>query len=364
MATSCPLASFLIVNTCTGVLRGHAWRLIAAVGMVSLVASVSTGPATADTITGQRAKAQALANQIEQLGREEAAQSEEYDNAVLGTQSTASQVQAAQRSAAAAEADMSRVRGLLQAEAISSYIYGGTFAVVASRAQSAANVLDGGVLRGEYVKSLAGSQSDALDAFRQAAAQEREAQARLQLAQTQQARALAAVDAARRSTMTAEQQLIGTLRNVRGNLAALVAQAQAQAEAQTARAVTQAISNPAINIPVGRGAAAAIAAARAVIGDPYVWGAAGPRAFDCSGLTMWAWEHAGVSLPHFSGAQYADTMHVPISSVQPGDLVYPWNPGQHVAMYIGGGLIIEAPHSGASVHIVPMYSWFHLASRP
>lgn len=94
-----------------------------------------------------------------------------------------------------------------------------------------------------------------------------------------------------------------------------------------------------------------------------MWGAAGPNSFDCSGLVMWAWAHAGVSLPHFSGSQYADTVHIPIADVQPGDLVFPANPGQHVAMYIGGGNIIEAPYTGAVVHIVPLSSFFVLASR-
>jgi cell wall-associated NlpC family hydrolase len=79
---------------------------------------------------------------------------------------------------------------------------------------------------------------------------------------------------------------------------------------------------------------------------------------------MWAWAHAGVSLAHFSGAQYASTQHISMSQLQPGDLVFPSDPGQHVAMYIGGGQIVEAPHSGASVHVVPLSSWFVLASRP
>ena len=67
-------------------------------------------------------------------------------------------------------------------------------------------------------------------------------------------------------------------------------------------------------------------------------------------------------LPHFSGAQYASTAHISMSELQPGDLVYFSNPGDHVAMYIGGGQIIEAPHSGAVVHITAMYSGFSSVS--
>jgi cell wall-associated NlpC family hydrolase len=79
---------------------------------------------------------------------------------------------------------------------------------------------------------------------------------------------------------------------------------------------------------------------------------------------MWAWARAGVSLPHFSGAQYASTQHIRMSDLQPGDLVFFANPGDHEAMYIGGGKIIEAPHSGAAVRVLGMYSQYVLASRP
>lgn len=107
----------------------------------------------------------------------------------------------------------------------------------------------------------------------------------------------------------------------------------------------------------------AIAAAESVVGDPYVWGAAGPGAFDCSGLVQWSWAQVGVYLPHYSGAQYDLTIHIPMSQLQPGDLVFPADPGEHVAMYIGNGEIIEAPYTGAYVHIIPLTSFFVLASR-
>jgi cell wall-associated NlpC family hydrolase len=110
-------------------------------------------------------------------------------------------------------------------------------------------------------------------------------------------------------------------------------------------------------------AAIAVQAALSRVGDPYVWGAAGPSAFDCSGLVMWAYAQAGVYLPHYSGAQYADTTHIPMSELEPGDLVFPSDPGQHVAMYIGNGEIVQAPYTGADVQVVPLTSFFVLASR-
>lgn len=98
--------------------------------------------------------------------------------------------------------------------------------------------------------------------------------------------------------------------------------------------------------PVGQGASAAIQAAVAAIGSPYVFGTAGPDTFDCSGLTMWAWAHGGVSLPHSSAGQYAVLPHVSYSDVQPGDLLFFYSPISHVALYIGGGVMIHARHPG------------------
>ena len=100
--------------------------------------------------------------------------------------------------------------------------------------------------------------------------------------------------------------------------------------------------------PTGR-AAAAVQYAMAQVGDAYVYGAAGPAAFDCSGLTMMAWAQAGVSLPHSSSAQYGMGPHISESQLQPGDLVFYYSPISHVAMYIGNGMIVHAANPGAGV---------------
>lgn len=114
---------------------------------------------------------------------------------------------------------------------------------------------------------------------------------------------------------------------------------------------------------VSAAASIAVSAAESRVGDPYVWGASGPDSFDCSGLVMWAYAQAGVYLPHYSGAQYDDTVHIPMSDLEPGDLVFPADPGEHVAMYIGNGEIVQAPYTGADVQVIPLTSFFVLASR-
>ncbi len=109
----------------------------------------------------------------------------------------------------------------------------------------------------------------------------------------------------------------------------------------------------------------AVAYAKAQVGDSYVYGAAGPDAFDCSGLTMAAWSQAGVSLPHSSSAQYSSGPHISESELQPGDLVFYYSPISHVGMYIGNGQIVNALNPGAGVQISGLHDMPYVgAVRP
>jgi cell wall-associated NlpC family hydrolase len=118
------------------------------------------------------------------------------------------------------------------------------------------------------------------------------------------------------------------------------------------------------------GAAAAVAYARSQLGKPYQWAADGPATFDCSGLTMRAWQQGGVYLPHYSVAQYEQAQKIAISDLQPGDLVFfasssDYHSIYHVALYIGGGEMIEAPYTGADVRISSIWrSSLFGAARP
>lgn len=98
-----------------------------------------------------------------------------------------------------------------------------------------------------------------------------------------------------------------------------------------------------------------MAYARAQLGKAYQWGGAGPDSFDCSGLTMRAWEAGGVSLAHYAAAQYANTAHVAIANLQPGDLVFFGSDLHHVGLYVGGGQMIDAPSTGSFVRTDSIY---------
>jgi cell wall-associated NlpC family hydrolase len=112
-----------------------------------------------------------------------------------------------------------------------------------------------------------------------------------------------------------------------------------------------------------RGARAAVDFALSQLGDMYLWAAAGPNRWDCSGLTMGAWKQAGVQLPHYSVAQYEQTKRISEDELRPGDLIF-WaenanDPGTifHVAMYLGGGRMVHAPRTGKPVKIDSVYYW-------
>jgi cell wall-associated NlpC family hydrolase len=221
-----------------------------------------------------------------------------------------------------------------------------------------------------------------------------QAQADAQHEQEQIAKAQAGVEAA-----NAHQEEL--LSQVNGEIAQLVAEEQARREAEALAAAQQRYvdaaaaapapspapsaqggtgnsSNrgssggggtapaPSANVPVnGGGAATAIAYARSQLGKPYCYAGAGPACFDCSGLTMQAWGAAGVSMPHYSGAQYSMFPHVPLNAMQPGDLVF-WGPGgsEHVGLYIGGGQMIAAPSTGNVVKVQAVYGSPVGAVRP
>lgn len=132
----------------------------------------------------------------------------------------------------------------------------------------------------------------------------------------------------------------------------------AKAAQQDANAVTTSDSTATDGTAVaGSGRAAkAIAFAKAQLGKPYVYAAAGPNAYDCSGLTSAAWKAAGVSIPRTSQTQYGAGKSVSRSDLQPGDLVFYYSGISHVALYVGNGTIIHAPHPGSNVRYAKLDS--------
>jgi cell wall-associated NlpC family hydrolase len=238
---------------------------------------------------------------------------------------------------------------------------------------------------GEYQSVASGNISGSIDALSVAQTHLASQQSQLQSAQTQDQAALDQASAAKQAAQATVADQTATLSRVKGQIATLVAQRQAAqlaashaaflaraaaaAAAATAAATTDSsprrndpsrptrpVTLP--NLPASGGAGTALAAAESQIGVPYVWGGESPgRGFDCSGLIQWAWRQAGVNLPRTAAAQYDAVAHVPLSDLQPGDLLF-WGYGgiSHVGMYVGGGNIVNAPDTGSVVRVQAIWN--------
>ncbi len=342
-------------------------RLASAFAVVAvLVAPVlGSAPAHADQLQSAQAEANQIAAQIQSQGTHLAVLSEQYDQDQIRSQQLDQQVTQTQALIAQTESDVTAARDSLRRLAVSDYTSGGSdngldqlFATSGER--SAATQ--------EYQQVASASVSGAIDRLRQSESQLSAQESTLQATQSQAHATLVAAQAARQGAQAelADQQ--ATLSKLKGRIATLVAQKQAaQAAAQAAafqarlaaseRQSTAGLS-PVPAVP-GGGGAQAVAAAESQIGVPYVWAGATPGVgFDCSGLTMWAWAHAGVSLSHSAADQYAESVHVPLSDLQPGDLLF-YEEGDtigHVTMYVGSGQMVQAEETGTNILITGIWT--------
>lgn len=190
-----------------------------------------------------------------------------------------------------------------------------------------------------------------------AAARKQAAEAVAQATQAAQAAAQAA-QAARLATKQTAQNTIGQVTTTTAPPATTITVTPTPASGTPTPAA------PAAGGGVGQ---IAVNAAQSQRGVPYVWGGASPGyGFDCSGLTMWAWDQAGVSLAHGATEQYYEIPHVSMSDLQPGDLIFYGNSYvlYHVVMYIGGGMVVQAEETGTNVMDTPIPPGAYGAGRP
>ncbi len=148
--------------------------------------------------------------------------------------------------------------------------------------------------------------------------------------------------------------LIATELKQRDELAAKKKQIDAEIKRLTAslpKTTVKVAGCPTINGVVSSAAQTAIRVACQQVGDPYVWGATGPNSFDCSGLTQYAYKAAGISLTHFTGAQWNEGRPVSRSEARPGDLVFFFSDLHHMGLYLGDGLMVHAPRTGKPVQV-------------
>lgn len=367
-------------------------RLIAAVLAVGLVAGITLagGGAGAQTVESLRARAQQLADELDELERQSSELNEQY----LALSDQLEELQAEQETnRAAVEEAQARVdasRGQAADYLVQAYIGAGAHDGMALGSSDPNEAVNSQVML-EFLRSdrevaadeYAASKSDleARSAALEATSKD------LQGAKDRQAKVVADLQA---SVDRHDELLNSTNSQLNAAIAAERERREAEAEARQQEAARQqaaaaaasrtsttaapaaprraatsggsssaapAAPAPApapapipVSAPNGR-ASAAISAAMSRLGTPYRWGGTTPAGFDCSGLMLWAWAQAGVSLPRTSGAQQAYTQRISASQLQPGDLVFSGSPVYHVGMYIGGGQMIHSPHTGDVVKI-------------
>ena len=315
--------------------------------------TVATTPAGASPVSNERAKAIILYHQIQGITSRVGVLGQRYDEAHVKLERLNNLITNTKSVVASIQRRVTRGSDALRADAVFIYVTNGAAAsnnpLFASRSANlgALNVYSR-LAQGDIATTLAN-----LANYRLELTQERS------ILTNQDRQAGAAERTAAQSfheSQGLQRSLQQSLRQVKGQIAAYINQQQAAAAA--ASRATLSTSAPVVGFPApppNPRAAIAIRTALSFLGVPYVWGGASRAGVDCSGLIMLAYDAAGIYLPHFSGAQFADTVRVPLYDLQPGDLLfYGYNGDEHVAMYLGRGEMIEAPYTGAVVHITPV----------
>jgi cell wall-associated NlpC family hydrolase len=329
-------------------------------------------PAAGDAISVAKAKAAAIEASLQQAQNEMSALSQQYDEAKYHLSQIDSSIDSTKATIASDQQKVSGDKATLAKAAVANYISDGTASE--QNALFAGNDQTLGAST-EYGQIAEGDINLAVDNLHTAENSLNAQESQLQGEQGQAQTEVTAEQNAVTQNQQAIEQQTAALNQEQGQIAQLVAQqqqaeaaaaAQAAQQRQQAAAAAAAAASSSSNLaglnqaappPTAAGGEGAVQAAESQIGVPYVWGGESPKGsadpgFDCSGLTAWSWGQVGVGLPHYSGAQMADSAPVPISDLEPGDLLF-YGPGgsEHVAMYVGPGEMIEAPYTGASVWV-------------
>jgi cell wall-associated NlpC family hydrolase len=352
-------------------------RATAALVGIAMAMTTSALPhAAADPLTDAKAKAAALDKTVTQLRNQAEVAIERYDATEGQLNLAVAERGRADQQLTAMQASASQAQQSMVARARALYESGGDSTAIASlfTGQNPTEAIDRYKLADSIISySSRVAQAAAATVTKARALDAHDAAISRHVIALQADRQAAA---AKVTTLLAAQRkaLAHANASVRRIMRADEAAAAAAAAADFTNAVTTAggtIDPHGSVTPPNKVAAAAIAAARSRLGVPYVWGATGPNSFDCSGLTQWSYAHAGITLPRTSAEQWNAGPHPSLADLEPGDLLF-WalNTSEpstihHVAMYLGRGMMIAAPHTGENVQIQPVYmTGFIGAVRP
>ncbi|MGK5531260.1 NlpC/P60 family protein [Streptomyces sp. URMC 129] len=287
--------------------------------------------------------------EVDRLYEEAEAVTEEYNGAQEQADQLQAEVEELQESAARGQEELNELRASVGAVASAQYRNGG---IDPSLQLFLSADPDAYLDQASTLDQVSGKQAETLRLIedRQRGLDQQRQEATDKLAELEELRA----------RLDEQKETIqGKLNEAQSLLNQLTAEEQARLEAEEAAAAERAaeaaradrsdVRGDFVDLPGSSRGEAALSAAASKLGSPYVWGATGPSAFDCSGLTSWAFSQAGVSLPRTSQAQAGVGTRVGMNELAPGDLVFFYSDLHHVGIYAGNGQIIHAPRPGSSV---------------
>jgi cell wall-associated NlpC family hydrolase len=293
-------------------------------GGTSQAQTVSSQPSLKDLV----AEATQLSNEVDSLGQQ-------YDSLKIQLGHANSEVKIANQAAARAEDAMAGSQKAVAQLAAMGYMNGGMDPTLQMLTSGNPDLFLSQVSTVQQLNDEAGM--------------------RLSTLQREQLAAERAQTTAKEEIATADElqsQINGKVKTIHAKLDVLNSSAMSQAMAVFSKTG----SYPDIVLPEATNVGTtALRAALTQRGKPYVWGAAGPDSYDCSGLVMWAFAQEGISLPHYTGDQWNSGMHVSRADLEPGDLVFFFADISHVGLYIGNGLMVDAPSTGQVVQVQPVF---------
>jgi peptidoglycan DL-endopeptidase CwlO len=328
----------------------HAARSVLLAAILLPLTLLSNGPMTALATPATSAR---LEDQLDQQNRQADQLVEQYNQSNEALKKIRRSLKGLRAEANGAQADVRKLQATLGARASAAYVQGAGSAVAAvlgSDDPAAA------IARVQVLDLLAARDGDLMDQLGVAGKAFDERQRNLLAAEKAQAAEVQRLAAKKAEVEQAADRTRVLLSRMRA--------------ADRPSAPSPASVGPVAPPPSGGGgggsgsAAAAVAYARAQVGKPYCYGGAGPGCYDCSGLTMMAWQQAGVSLPHSSASQFNVGRRISASELQPGDLIFYYSPISHVSIYIGGGQRISATHTGDYVRVQSLGSSIVGYARP
>ncbi len=339
--------------------RSHHHFLVVFVALVvslgALTQTTYQGRAAASTISQEKARAAVLYRQVQRINDHAQYLGQKFDLAHVKLQAIITKIRDTKSIVRSIEQNVTKGQKQLAADAVFAFVTNGAasannplFSSDATKI-GATNVYNT-IAEGNIGAAIASLKNDRLQLTQEKGILRSEVAA----ARTQANKAKAAYRAAQALDATLQSDLS----SVKGQIASYYSAIAAAAAAKAAQALqaSQAAPGNTTTVPGADPVAQiAIRTAESYLGTWYCWGGASRSCVDCSGLIMLAYDAAGIYFPHYSGAMYDDTEHVPLWDIQPGDLLfYGYNGDEHVAMYVGHGDMIEAEMTGTQVHIVPI----------